>query len=164
MQSIGDLLISIAYMSRVRPAPSPGLAMGNPKIQQLFSAKKIKMKNVVSKINGLVNEYTQLMVQVRARWPFGIGKYFLNQVDASMMGKGILEVAKTRSNGGKMVFINAHSVGLSASVRAFKKIATPIKAYSAALVALTKNPVHKSAKSATTKKKFYVKGKEWNGQ
>jgi len=163
MQSIGDLLLTVAYMSKIRPKPSPGLAMGNPKITQLFSGKKIKMKNTVSKINGLVDEYTQLMVQVRARWPFGIGKYFLNQVDRSMMGKGILEVSSIGNKPGKHVFINAHAVGLSATVADFKKISTPMKTYSAALVALTKKASKYKKSHAVHTVKDQMKAPEWNG-
>merc|ERR1711977_772766 len=162
ISSIGDLLLTVAYISKVSPKKERGMAMGNGKITQLFSGKKIKMKNVISRVNGLTNEYTRLAAQVRTRWPFGMGKYLLDQADKAMQNKGVLEVKSISGRSGKFVFINANSVGLSSEVAAFKKLAVRITKYSAALVQLTQKVSKKPIKTLQAKK-VTVKPPEWQG-
>merc|ERR1711881_569409 len=149
-------------ISKVSPKKERGMAMGNGKITQLFSGKKIKMKNVISRVNGLTNEYTRLAAQVRTRWPFGMGKYLLDQADKAMQNKGVLEVKSISGRSGKFVFINANSVGLSSEVAAFKKLAVRITKYSAALVQLTQKVSKKPIKTLQAKK-VTVKPPEWQG-
>jgi len=162
ISSIGDLLLTVAYISKVSPKKERGMAMGNGKITQLFSGKKIKMKNVISRVNGLTNEYTRLAAQVRTRWPFGMGKYLLDQADKAMQNKGVLEVKSISGRSGKFVFINANSVGLSSEVAAFKKLAVRITKYSSALVQLTQKVSKKPIKTLQAKK-ITVKPPEWQG-
>merc|ERR1711990_1338486 len=51
-----------------------GLGAGAKTIPAIFSARKVKVKAMLTKINGLVNEYTGVINAVRARWPMGLGK------------------------------------------------------------------------------------------
>merc|ERR1711924_16078 len=46
-------------------------------------AKKITVKNPVTKINWLVDEYIKLLNEVQQRWPIGLGKYLLSKVEAT---------------------------------------------------------------------------------
>merc|ERR1712070_721468 len=85
LSSIGDWCTTIAGYSQLRPAKSPGMAMGLNKIPLLFSGKSIKVrKGAVAKINGLVKEYVRSVKSVRARWGIGIGKYLLNKLTTSL--------------------------------------------------------------------------------
>merc|ERR1711924_404696 len=86
-----------------------GIAMGLKTLKPLFGGKIIKGKGAVKRINGLVDEYMKTVVQVRNRWPFGIGKYLLSRLESSMQGRGVLEVAKVGNS--QSVFINARAVG-----------------------------------------------------
>merc|ERR1712100_216245 len=56
--------------------------------------EKVKVDNKVTKINGMVNEFVDVSNQVRMRWPMGLGKYLLLKLEASMSGKGVLQVDK----------------------------------------------------------------------
>merc|ERR1712146_396252 len=79
----------------------------------LFSGKKIKQPKSLSKINGLVNEFTRSVGQVRMRWPLGLGKYLMDKLEEAMMSRGVLEVDKISGKRGNFVYINGRSVGLS---------------------------------------------------
>merc|ERR1712146_858285 len=69
----------------------------------------------VAAINGLVNEYSTSCAQVRARWPMGLGKYLLDKLEVSMLGKGVLQVDKVPGKAGNFVYMNGRSVGLPTS-------------------------------------------------
>merc|ERR1719163_239585 len=60
----------------------------------------------VAAINGLVNEYTNQVNQVRGRWPMGLGKYLLDKLEVSMQGKGVLQVDKVEGKNGNFVYMN----------------------------------------------------------
>merc|ERR1712070_233198 len=113
LSSIGDLLGTVAGMGAVHAKPAEGLGMGGSTLPQIFSGDGIKVSNAVAAINGLVNEYTDACVQVRARWPMGLGKYLLDKAEESMTGAGVLQVDKVEGKAGNYVFINGRSVGLS---------------------------------------------------
>merc|ERR1712006_57788 len=82
-----------------------------------------------TKINGLVNEYIEIMSQTRSRWPMGLGKYLLTKVEDSMEGTGVLEVDKVAEQSGNFVFVNGHAVGLSSKLSDFETLAVRMSAY-----------------------------------
>lgn len=109
-------------------------------------------------MNLLVNEYVGLTSQVRQRWPFGLGRYLLSQVIEAMQSTGMLEVADISGKTGKMVFVNAHSVGISTAVNEFQHLATPLKKYRHAVSRLQKYGFGIKALTA-----LRVAPPEWNG-
>merc|ERR1719327_2252578 len=111
--------------------------MGGDKIETIFSGKEIKVSNAVAKINGLVNEFTTSAKQVRERWPMGLGKYLLDKLEESMMGKGVLQVDKVEGKPGNYVFVNGHSVGLSNKLSDFSTLASSMSVYEQVLAKLT---------------------------
>merc|ERR1712118_210102 len=94
-------------------------------------------KGAVSKINGLVNEYTQTTNAVRMRWPMGLGKYLLSKLEESMLEKGVLQVDKVEGKSGNFVYINGHAVGLSNKLNDFEPLAVRMDKYEAGLAKLT---------------------------
>merc|ERR1712072_1537807 len=94
LSSLGDLLTTVAGLSSVKAQKAEGLGAGAKSIPAIFSAKKVKVKAMLTKINGLVNEYTGVINAVRARWPMGLGKYLLLKLEESMLTKGVLQVDK----------------------------------------------------------------------
>jgi len=162
LSSIGDLLTTIGAIGAVRAAKAVGLGLGGSKIPALFSGKSVKVSNAVSKINGLVNEYTQSVAQVRARWPLGLGKYLLDKLEVSMMAKGVLEVDKISGKHGNFVFVNGRSVGLSNKLTDFSTLAARMTTYEGTLAKLTAKLSTKI--KSHSKKKFFAKPPEWNGQ
>merc|ERR1712097_39023 len=115
--------------------------MGRP----LFSGKKIKGAGAVKRINGVV---------VRNRWPFGIGKYLLARLEASMQGRGCLEVSKIGA--GQAVFINARAVGLTNKLNDFRSLAVGRKTYEANLAKLTQRLAKKKKRSSKKRKGLRV--------
>merc|ERR1711915_1066574 len=107
------------------------------KIPMIFSAKKITVKNPVTKINWLVDEYIKLLNEVQQRWPIGLGKYLLSKVEGNMQTRGILEVDRVAGKAGNFVFINAHSVGLSSKLSDFEGLAVRMSHYEKELSKLT---------------------------
>jgi hypothetical protein len=72
--SIGDFLSSVAAISSVRTKPAKGIGAGAGAVATPFGAKKIKVNSSVSKINGLVNEYIDILTQVKplASWHWAV--------------------------------------------------------------------------------------------
>merc|ERR1712093_260020 len=134
LSSIGDLLSTIGAIGAVK---ATSLGLGGTKIPALFAGKSVKVSNAVSKINGLVNEYTQSVAQVRARWPLGLGKYLLDKLEVSMMAKGVLEVDKISGKHGNFVFVNGRSVGLSNKLTDFSTLAARMTTCEGTLAKLT---------------------------
>merc|ERR1712196_518621 len=132
LSSLDDLLNSIAALSAVKPQKSEGLSP-NGELPLLFSTTKVKVDNKVTKINGMVNEFVDTANTVRMRWPMGLGKYLLNKLEASMNGKGVLQVDKIDEKQGNWVFLNGHSVGLSNKLNDFEELAVQMGAYEATL-------------------------------
>merc|ERR1711898_78935 len=112
------------------------------------TGKNIKVSGAMAAINGLVNEYSTSCAQVRARWPMGLGKYLLDKLEVSMLGKA-----------GNFVYMNGRSVGLSNKLNDFAKLASRMSIYEAVLAKLT-------AKLSVPKKKakFFAKPPEWQGK
>merc|ERR1712216_197535 len=88
LSSVGDLLATLGALDSVKIRAAPGLGLGGGKAPPLFAGKKIKEAKSLSKINGLVNEFTRSVGQVRMRWPLGLGKYLLDKLEESMMTRG----------------------------------------------------------------------------
>merc|ERR1711924_472929 len=114
-----------------------GTGFGSSKLTEIFSGKSMKVPNAVAKINGLVNEFTSSAKQVRERWPMGLGKYLLDKLEESMMGKGVLQVDKVEGKPGNYVFVNGHSVGLSNKLSDFASLAARMTTYESVLAKLT---------------------------
>merc|ERR1719359_1528230 len=77
LSSLGDLLVNTAALSAVTAGKAEGIGAGSNTLPSVFTGKNIKVHNVADKMNGLVNEYSQLCNGVRMRWPMGLGKYLL---------------------------------------------------------------------------------------
>merc|ERR1711988_190019 len=136
-----------------------GTGFGSSKLTEIFSGKTMKVPNAVAKINGLVNEFTSSAKQVRERWPMGLGKYLLDKLEESMMGKGVLQVDKVDGKAGNYVFLNGHSVGLSNKLSDFAALAARMTTYEDVLAKLTSKLTvgpHNSAKT-------FAKPPEWEG-
>merc|ERR1712022_55379 len=163
LSSIGDLLATLGALSSVKIVSSPGLGLGGNKSPPLFSGKSVKQPMSLSKINGLVNEFTKSVGQVRMRWPLGLGKYLLDKLEEAMMGRGVLEVDKISGKRGNYVFINGRSVGLSNKLNDFSKLAAPMGVYESTLAKLTAQ-LTKSSKGKKPQGKIVVKPPEWQGK
>merc|ERR1711881_777724 len=158
--SIGDLCVTLGGMSRIVPKAAPGIGLGRKTILPLFGGKVIKGAGAVKKINGLVNEYMQTVTPVRNRWPFGIGKYLLARLEASMQGRGCLEVSKVGRN--QAVFINARAVGLSNRLNDFRSLSVAMGTYEAVLAKLTA-ALAKKVNKARARARVSVSPPEWQG-
>merc|ERR1711998_346077 len=121
----------------VKAPKAEGAGFGSSKLTEIFSGKSMKVPNAVAKINGLVNEFTSSAKQVRERWPMGLGKYLLDKLEESMMGKGVLQVDKVDGKAGNYVFLNGHSVGLSNKLSDFASLAAKMTTYESVLAKLT---------------------------
>merc|ERR1711871_1896624 len=129
LSSIGDLLVTIGSMEAVHAPAKEGLGMGGTELPTIFSGDTIIVSGAVAAINGLVDEFTEAAVQVRERWPMGLGKYLLSKLEVSMMDKGVLQVDKVEGKPGNYVFINGRSVGLSNKLSDFSTLATRMAVY-----------------------------------
>merc|ERR1711871_1454194 len=161
LSSVGDLLDTIGQMAAVRAAPRKGLGMGGGTVPTIFSGKKMKVSSAVSVVNGLVDEYTKAALQVRNRWPMGLGKYLIDKLQRSMYVKGVLQVGQKPGKSGDHVFINGHSIGLSNKLEDLAKLGVKMPTYESVLAKLT-------AKIALVKpskpKKFFVAPPEYQGK
>merc|ERR1711959_171513 len=159
LSSIGDLLQTVAAISAVKAPKAEGAGMGASELRTIFSGKEIKVPNAVAKINGLVNEFTTSAKQVRERWPMGLGKYLLDKLEESMMGKGVLQVDKVEGKPGNFVFLNGHSVGLSNKLSDFSALAARMTTYESVLAKLTS----KLTVGPKTEATVSAKPPEWEG-
>jgi len=160
LSSLGDLLTSVAAMAPIKAGKCEGIGAGGKTIRPIFSGPKIKVSGVVSKINGLVNEYINVITQVRRRWPMGLGKYLLMKTEQSMQKKGVLQVDKLSNHAGNWVFVNGRAVGLSNKLNDFEGLAVRMGHYESTLAKLTAKLANKHKRSH---KKSYVKPPEWRG-
>jgi len=160
LSSIGDLLNTLGQMSDVKVEPATGEGFGASEMTTIFSGEVVKMDSSITKINGLVNEYIEVVGQVKARWPMGLGKYLIGKLEIAMQGPGALEVDKVEDRAGNFVFMNAHSVGLSSKLPDFQGLAVTMSQYEATLSAMTGTlPEDKKAAHKT----IYAKAPEWQG-
>merc|ERR1711912_65241 len=158
--SIGDLLKTVGSRVNVKVGKAEVVGAGATKIPMIFSAKHITVKNPVTKINWLVDEYIKLLAEVQQRWPIGLGSYLLSKVEANMQKRGILEADRVAGKAGNFVFVNAHSVGLSSKLSDFEGLAVRMTRYQTTLAKMTGKLARKHAKQA---KKVFVKPPEWEG-
>jgi len=159
LSSIGDLLVTVGRLSSVKVKKSEGVGAGAKTLPAIFGAKKMKMKNAVSSINFLVNEYTRTLTQVQQRWPMGLGKYLLAKVESNMQKAGILEVDRLPGKSKNFVFVNAQQVGLSSKLSDFAGLAVKMTSYQATLTGMAS----KVAKQAKKSKRVFMKPPEWQG-
>merc|ERR1711977_483298 len=159
LSSLGDLLVNVAQLSSVTAKKAEGIGAGSSTLPAVFTNKKVKVRNTVSKINGLVNEYASVCNGVRMRWPMGLGKYLLLKLEQSMLGKGVLQVDKVSNHAGNWVFINGRAVGLSNKLNDFESIAVRMGHYETTLAKLTAKLSGKGKKV----KAFRVKPPAWPG-
>merc|ERR1712139_349823 len=160
LSSLGDLLQSISSLAAIKNKKE-GLGAGGKAVPPIFAGKQVPTPGTMTKINALVNEYINVVTQVRRRWPMGLGKYLLMKTEESMQGKGVLQVDKLSDHAGNFVFVNGRAVGLSNRLNDFEKLAVRLNKYEAALAALTAKMAKKHAKKGP--KINYVKGPEWPG-
>merc|ERR1711865_813454 len=137
LSSIGDLLTTLAGLSRQKAKTSVGEGFGAKEVKAPFSDKMVKVDNSITKINGLVNQYISAVAQVKDRWPMGLGKYLISKLEVAMQGKGALEVDKIGGKAGNYVFVNGHAVGLSSKLSDFEGLAVPMNLYEGTLAKLT---------------------------
>merc|ERR1739838_57550 len=162
LSSLGELLVTIAAMSSVKASKVPGIGAGAKTIPSIFSAKYIKVPRTATAINGIVNEYSSVLSQVRSHWPMGLGKYLLMKFEESMLAKGVLQVDKVGGKAGNFVFVNGRTVGLSNKLNDFETLAVRMVKYEAVLAKLTAKlagKVHKFNKKHVA----YVKPPQWTG-
>jgi len=160
LSSLGDLLLSIAALSDVKPQPSSGLSPSDT-LPSLFSTEKVKVSNKVTKINGMVNEFVQVTNACRQRWPMGLGKYLIGKLEESMSDKGVLQVDKIGASAGNMVFVNGHTVGLSNKLSDFESVAVSMGAYEKTLAKVTAELTGRTTKKLH--KIVMAKPPEWQG-
>merc|ERR1711881_309266 len=161
LSSLGDLLVNVAALSRVKPKKAEGISPSST-LRTTFSGEVIKVDNSVRKINGLVNEYISVMNACRMRWPMGLGKYLLLKLQGSMQGKGVLQVDKVSDHAGNFVYLNGRAVGLSNKLNDLESLAVRMGHYEATLAKLTAELAGKKRKPAG-KKPFRVGPPEWPG-
>merc|ERR1711924_343409 len=159
LASVGDLLSTVSQQADIKVGKSEGVGAGADTLPLLFSGKTVTIKNPINQINWLVNEYTETLAAVQARWPSGLGKYLLSKVETNMQEKGVLEVDHIESKSGNYVFINAHAVGLSSKLSDFEKLAVHMDVYQGVLSKMTKAEGIK----APAKKELMVPAPEWQG-
>merc|ERR1711970_1506496 len=148
-------------MSNVKAKKAEGLAPPGAGLKGPFSGKDIKVKNSVSKVNGLVNEFVTTANSCRQRWPMGLGKYLLLKLEDSMSQKGVLQVDKIEGHSGNWVFVNGHAVGLSNKLNDFEGLAVRMGHYEATLAKLTASLTGKAHKAEPHQ--VFAKAPEWEG-
>merc|ERR1711975_208204 len=124
-------------MEAVHAPLKEGLGMGGTELPTIFSGETLHVSGAVAAINGLVDECTDACVDVRNRWPMGLGKYLLSKLEVSMADKGVLQVDKVEGKSGNYVFINGRSVGLSNKLSDFSTLAARMTTYESVLAKLT---------------------------
>jgi len=159
--SIGDLLKTVGSRSKVKVGKDEGVGAGAKALPMLFSSKTVKIANPVNKINWLVDEYVKLLAEVQQRWPIGLGKYLLSKVESNMQKRGVLEVDRIAGKAGNYVFINAHSVGLSAKLNDFQRLGVRMTHYQKTLAKMTGKLAQKHKKGKA--KRVVMKPPEWQG-
>merc|ERR1711977_726725 len=156
--------MTVSALSDVVEPKAEGIGFGSDTLPNIFTGEAVHLRDngAVSKINGLVNEYTSVTNAVRMRWPMGLGKYLLLKMQESMLGKGVLQVDKVSNHAGNFVFLNGRAVGLSNKLNDFESLAVRMGHYEATLAKLTASLAGKKH-SPAGKKPFRVPAPEWPG-
>merc|ERR1712167_450517 len=158
--SLGDVLTTVAAVSGYHTKGAEGVGFGGDKVPPIFGGKLIPVSTALSKANGLVDEWSKAMSMVRSRWPIGIGHYLLSKVQYAMQNEGLLTIGSIADKDGQYVYVNGHALGLSNKLDTLEALATSAKSYQSFLHKLTTKP---PKKKKAHKKKFFVPGKEWEG-
>merc|ERR1711998_99532 len=137
LSAIGDLLQTVGNLAAVKTPKRAGPGMGGDSMPAIFNGGTIKVSPKYTTINGLVDEYSQSVNQVRMRWPLGLGKYLMDKVEMSMPETGILQVDKVSGQSGQFVYINGRSIGLSNKLDILEKLAVRMPTYESILAKLT---------------------------
>lgn len=159
--ALGDLLMTVASLDGVKTPVAEGIGFGGAEVPAIFGGGAHKVGHSLTKTNGLVNEWADVIGQVRQRWPYGLGHYLLTKTQFAMQKDGLLSVGKSGSKDGQYVFINSHAIGLSNRLEDFDNLASKQADYQKSLQHLTvKLPKHKKRVST---KKIYAAAPEWEG-
>merc|ERR1711871_234220 len=159
--SLGDLLSTVASYSSIHTKNAEGTGAGGDKMMALYKGGSVPTSRKLTKTNGLVNEWSKVINEVRVRWPFGLGAYLLTKAMFAMQNDGVLSVGKVRNKLGQYVYMNGHAVGLSNRLADFDTLAAKKLAYEKALSKITaKLPKHKGP---VPKKQTYMPAPEWQG-
>merc|ERR1711998_328770 len=129
LSSIGDLLMQIAIVSEIKTKPTEGLSAGGGELTPAFGGDFVPDVKEITKVNGLCDEYYKVRANVDGAWPYGLGKYLLMKLSASMAGPGVLTVGKKDGAAGQWVYINSEAVGLSSHMSEFEDVAIRITNY-----------------------------------
>lgn len=162
LSSVGDLLTTLGQLASVAIKKDEGVGAGAKTLPLIFGEGKMKVKNPVSSINFLVDQWTSTINTVQQRWPMGLGKYLLSKVDANMQKQGVLEVDKIAGKRGNYVFINAQAVGLSSKLSDFSKLAVRMTQYQSTLTKMANKVSATSAKHEKAKN-VMASPPEWQG-
>jgi len=137
ISSIGDFLQVVAIKSAVKTKPAQGLSAGSGVIESPFDGKLIKEVTEISKVNGLVDEYSKIFSEVNGRYPFGIGRYLLAKLSDSMAKGGILKVGEKSGSSGQYVHVDGKALGLSHKMGEFSDIGCRLHHYQSFLTKLS---------------------------
>merc|ERR1711871_1699133 len=129
LNSSGAFLQSVAVVADVKTKPAEGVSAGAGELIAPFSGSIVPEVKEINKVNGLCDEYMQVYAAVRARWPYGIGKYMLVKLADSMTKEGVLRVGSKSGSSGQWVMKNAKTLGLSNKLDEFDSIAVRISHY-----------------------------------
>jgi len=165
LSSLGDLLMTVGALGALPTQAEEGVMPANDAADTgfapaIFNGAKIPIDSSVSKINGLVNEYTRATRDCRSRWPMGLGKYLLAKLEDSMLVKGVLMVDKVDEKPGNYVFVDGHTVGLSNRLNDFENLAVKMGDYEKSLAKLT---ARLSGKVPANPAPIYVPAPEYMG-
>jgi hypothetical protein len=166
LSAIGDLLQTVGNLAAVKTPKRSGPGMGGSSMPAIFNGGTIQVSPKYTTINGLVDEYSQTVNQVRMRWPLGLGKYLMDKVEMSMPETGILQVDKVSGQSGQFVYINGRSIGLSNKLDILEKLAVRMPTYESILAKLTSRLNAPARKPPPPTKPYKVKmpsGGEWQG-
>lgn len=158
LSSIGDFLQSVAINSAVKTKPSEGVSAGSGTIEPAFGGDIIREVKEITKVNGLVDEYSKIFSQVNGRWPFGLGRYLLSKLSDSMTKGGILKIGEKSGSSGQFVHVDGKTLGLSHRMGEFSDIGCRLHHYQSFLSKLSA----KLPKTAVIKA-ITVKPPEWQG-
>merc|ERR1711998_659052 len=84
LSSIGDLLMQIAIVSEIKTKPTEGLSAGGGELTPAFGGDFVPDVKEITKVNGLCDEYYKVRANVDGAWPYGLGKYLLMKLSASI--------------------------------------------------------------------------------
>jgi len=137
LSSVGAFLKSVAVVSDEETKPAAGIAAGSGGIVAPFGSGIIPEVPEINKVNGLVDEFSQVFADVSGQYPYGIGKFLLSKLAASMASDGILTTGKTDGHSGTFVYVSGEKLGLAHKMDTFSTLGCRITDYEQALGALT---------------------------